>query len=99
MCLRYVDLYVKYILEDSICEQYNAFHIGFYQVRSHHFLIYLEDYESLCLCIIFLACAQFDKVQWNRYVVGQPWLFSGMKNWSYSFVDYHTSTLMYVIPC
>lgn len=39
MCLRYVDLYVKYILEDSIYEQYSAFHTGFYQVRSHHFLI------------------------------------------------------------
>lgn len=38
--VRYVSLYVKYLLEDSIREQFDAFLEGFYQVHFLSFVIF-----------------------------------------------------------
>jgi len=62
MCLRYVDLYVKYILENSINEQYNAFHTGFYQVCGGPALT-LFRHEELELLICGLPHFDFDALE------------------------------------
>jgi ubiquitin-protein ligase E3 A len=59
---RYVDLYVKYILENSINEQYNAFHTGFYQVCGGPALT-LFRHEELELLICGLPHFDFDALE------------------------------------
>ncbi|KAG0575477.1 hypothetical protein KC19_5G006600 [Ceratodon purpureus] len=59
---RYVDLYVKYLLEDSIHEQFDAFYDGFYQVCGGPALG-LFRHEELELLICGLPHFDFDALE------------------------------------
>ncbi|KAH7441352.1 hypothetical protein KP509_03G034500 [Ceratopteris richardii] len=82
---KYTELYVKYLLEDSIKDQFQSFNKGFQQVCGHHAL-QLFHYEELELLICGLPHFDFDALEKVTVYQGGYTKDTGVVKWFWELV-------------